>query len=96
MTAPRTGLFTRKESPMQSSNAGSPGPGDNAGGPPAGIGEDGAAMMATCPQCGCQFDPAESAGMTDGGGGTNPEQLAQMLGLSQGGGMSGGPPMGGM
>ncbi len=94
MTAPRTGLFTRKASPMQSSNAGSPGPGDNAGGPPADTGEEGEGMTVTCPQCGCAFDPDQQEGETSG---TNPEQLAAMLGLSGGGGApSGAMPMGGM
>lgn len=99
MTAPMTprqGLFTRKQSPMQSSNAESSGPGDQEG-PPAETGQDGAGVPVTCPQCGCQFDPEEAGEMGDGGGGTSPEQLAQMLGLSGGGGMQGGgPPMGGM
>lgn len=95
-SAPRTALFQRKGAPVQTSNADSQGPGDQSG-PVAETGEDGGAEMAMCPQCGCEFDPANPqdyappAGGAPGSDGGGADAIAALLG---GGGAPGGAPGG--
>lgn len=86
----RTPLFQRKGAGGSAAPDAAPSqpPGDQSG-PDAQTGDDaGAGAVVTCPQCGCQFDPAEQpspdAG-ADAGAPPDVSQVAAMLGMGGGG-----------